>query len=109
MGHHTWRGQYRNYRRRRLAGQCGERVSALREYLSTINGPAQAWFSKDGTLAFVASQKASQFDVIETGFDRAGRSHPKRVKTVDIRAQDPRAFTPFLKNHTGWSRGLVFS
>ena len=76
---------------------AGERVAALREYLPTINGPAQAWFSKDGTLAFVVSQKTSQLDVFETGFDRDGRSHPKRLKTVDIRTQDPRAFTPFLK------------
>lgn len=76
---------------------AGERVAALREYLPTINGPAQAWFSKDGALAFVASQKTSQLDVFETGFDRDGRSHPKRLKTVDIRTQDPRAFTPFLK------------
>jgi YVTN family beta-propeller protein len=75
----------------------GERVAAVREYLPTINGPAQAWFSKDGTIAFVASQKASQLDVFETGFDQNGRSHPKRIRTVDIRAQDPRAFTPFLK------------
>lgn len=75
----------------------GERVIALREYLPTINGPAQAWFSKDGAIAFVASQKASQLDVFETGFDQDGHSHPKRIRTVDIRAQDPRAFTPFLK------------
>ena len=77
--------------------RAGERVTSVREYLSTINGPAQAWFSKDGALAFVASQKVSQFDVFETNFDQTGRSHPKRLKTVDLRAQDPRAFTPFLK------------
>lgn len=76
---------------------AGQEVPAVRRYLSTINGPAQVWFSKDGALAFVASQKTSQFDVFETGFDRTGRSRPKRLKTVDIRAQDPRAFTPFLK------------
>lgn len=76
---------------------AGERVAAVREYLPTINGPAQAWFSKDGAFAIVASQKSSQLDVFETGFDREGRSHPKRLKTVDIRTQDPRAFTPFLK------------
>jgi DNA-binding beta-propeller fold protein YncE len=76
---------------------AGERVSAVREYLPTLNGPAQAWFSKDGELAFVASQKTSQFDVFETGFDSDGRSRPKRLRTVDMRAQDPRAFTPFLK------------
>jgi hypothetical protein len=65
--------------------------------METINGPAQAWFSKDGKLAFVASQKLSQIDVFETNFGGDGHSHPKRAKTVDIKAQDPRAFTPFLK------------
>ena len=38
------------------AGQPTER--ALRGYVETINGPAQVWFSKDGKLAFIASQKA---------------------------------------------------
>jgi YVTN family beta-propeller protein len=77
------------------AGQPTER--ALRGYLETINGPAQAWFSKDGKLAFIASQKVSQVDVFETNFGSDGRGQPKRAKTVDIKAQDPRAFTPFLK------------
>jgi YVTN family beta-propeller protein len=77
------------------AGQPTER--ALRGYLDTINGPAQAWFSKDGNFAFIASQKVSQIDIFETNFDSDGHSHPRRVKTVDIKAQDPRAFTPFLK------------
>jgi YVTN family beta-propeller protein len=77
------------------AGQPTER--ALRGYLETINGPAQVWFSKDGKLAFVASQKVSQVDVFEANFGSDGYSQPKRAKTVDIKAQDPRAFTPFLK------------
>jgi YVTN family beta-propeller protein len=77
------------------AGEPTER--ALRGYVETINGPAQAWFSKDGKLAFIASQKASQVDVFETNFGSDGYSRPKRAKTVDIKAQDPRAFTPFLK------------
>jgi YVTN family beta-propeller protein len=77
------------------AGQPTER--ALRGYVETINGPAQAWFSKDGKLAFIASQKASQVDVFETNFGSDGYSRPKRAKTIDIKAQDPRAFTPFLK------------
>jgi YVTN family beta-propeller protein len=77
------------------AGQPAE--LALRGYLDTINGPAQAWFSEDGKLAFVASQKTSHIDVFETNFDSDGYSRPKRAKTIDIRAQDPRAFTPFLK------------
>ena len=77
------------------AGQTTER--ALRGYLDTLKGPAQAWFSKDGNVAFVASQKLSQVDVFETNFGGDGHSRPKRLKTVDIKAQDPRAFTPFLK------------
>ena len=77
------------------AGQPTER--ALRGYVDTINGPAQAWFSADGKLAFVASQKGSEVDVLATNFGADGHSRPQRVKTVDIKAQDPRAFTPFLK------------
>jgi YVTN family beta-propeller protein len=77
------------------AGQPTERAS--RGYLETINGPAQIWFSKDGKLAFVASQKVSQIDVFEANFGSDGHSQPKRAKTVDIKAQDSRAFTPFLK------------
>jgi YVTN family beta-propeller protein len=73
------------------------RSSAVREYLPTLNGPAQVWFSKDGGLAFVASQKVAQLDLFATNLDGDGRTHPKRLKTIDIRPQDPRAFTPFLK------------
>lgn len=72
-------------------------ASPVRQYLGTINGPAQVWFSKDGQLAFVVSQKASQMDLFETNFGADGRSRAKRVKTIDIKSQDPRAFTPFLK------------
>src|SRR5688572_20327243 len=43
-------------------------TSPVRQYLGTINGPAQVWFSKDGQLAFVVSQKASQMDLFETNF-----------------------------------------
>jgi hypothetical protein len=45
----------------------------------------------------VVSQKAAQMDLFATNFDGDGRSHPERLKTIDIKAQDPRAFTPFLK------------
>jgi YVTN family beta-propeller protein len=76
---------------RREAG--GENVSPVRSYLQTINGPAQVWFSKDGKLAFVVSQKVSSLDVFETNLDGAGHSRPKRLATIDIKAQDPRAFT----------------
>ncbi len=79
--------------RRESAGERG----AQRGSFKTINGPAQVWFSKDGKLAFVASQKVSSLDVIATNFDGQGRSRPRRLVTLDIKAQDPRGFTPFLK------------
>lgn len=75
----------------------GERSGAQRASFKTINGPAQVWFSKDGKLAFIASQKVPMLDVVATNFDGQGRSRPKRIATVDIKAQDPRGFTPFLK------------
>jgi YVTN family beta-propeller protein len=75
----------------------GERADAVRRYLPTLNGPAQVWFSPDGALAFVASQKVAQLDVFHTDPDASGTSRPRRAGTVDIRAQDPRGFSPFLK------------
>ena len=77
---------------------AGERAGAQRASFQTINGPAQVWFSKDGKLAFVASQKVPMLDVFATNFDAGGRSRPKRLVTIDIKAQDPRGFSPFLKS-----------
>ncbi len=75
----------------------GDRARAVREYLTTINGPAQVWFSADGTLAFVISQKTPQVEIFTVNPDAQGRSHPVRKTVLDIRAQDPPGFTPFLK------------
>ena len=75
----------------------GVRAGAVREYLPTVNGPAQVWFSADGTLAFVVSQKVPRVDVFLVNRDAEGRSHPTRKTTLDIGAQDPPAFTPFQK------------
>jgi YVTN family beta-propeller protein len=70
---------------------------AVRMYMNCLNGPAQVWFSADGKLAFVASQKISQFEVFDTNVGRDGLSRPKRRALVDIKAQDPFSFTPFQK------------
>ena len=70
---------------------------AVRLYVDCLNGPAQVWFSADGRLAFVISQKGSQLEVIETNFGRDGFSRPKRRGLIDIKAQDPFGFTPFQK------------
>ncbi len=75
----------------------GSRANAVRQYLPTINGPAQVWFSADGTLAFVISQKAPRVDIFQVNLDGQGWSHPARKTTLDISAQDPPGFTPFLK------------
>lgn len=72
-------------------------AKAVREYLPTINGPAQVWFSKDGKLAFVISQKVSMLDIFKVNPDEKGLSHPVHFKTIDISTQDKAAFTPFEK------------
>ena len=75
----------------------GADLSAILMYLPTLNGPAQVWFNREGTLAFVASQKVSRVDVFRVNADAAGHSHPVRLTTLDIGAQDKPGFTPFIK------------
>jgi len=69
----------------------------VRQYLMTVNGPSQVWFSADGGLAFVASQKVARIDVLFVNPDAQGRSRPSHLTTLDISAEDPLGFTPFLK------------
>jgi len=69
----------------------------MKRYFSTLNGPSQVWFSADGALAFIASQKASQVEIWTLKIDSAGRSQPQHRVVVDLTAQDRFAFTPFLK------------
>jgi YVTN family beta-propeller protein len=82
---------------RALEQMEGVGAGAVRRYVRTINGPAQVWFSADGRLAFVASQKEPRIDVFRVATDGEGRSNPQRVTTLDISAEDPPGFTPFLK------------
>jgi DNA-binding beta-propeller fold protein YncE len=73
------------------------RASAVRNYVPTLNGPAQIWFSADGAIAFVVSQKMSAVDVFAVNADSQGFSRARKLTTVDITAQDKFGFTPFLK------------
>ncbi len=82
---------------RAIIESSGTRAQAVRAYLDTVYGPAQVWFSKDGRLAFVASQKEAKVDVFELNADAKGMSHPKRKLTLDLKAEDPFGFTPFEK------------
>jgi len=75
----------------------GGAAGAVRQFVSTVNGPAQVWFSADGRLAFIASQKIPRVDIWEVNPDGEGWSRPTRKTTLDISAQDPPGFTPFLK------------
>ena len=75
----------------------GEPTSAVRAYVPTLNGPAQVWFSKDGALAFVISQKVAQLEIFKVNTDARGYSRPERLRIVDLSAQDKPAFTPFQK------------
>ncbi|MEW5769590.1 MAG: YncE family protein [Pseudomonadota bacterium] len=76
---------------------AGQDAGAVRQYLDTLDGPAQVWFSADGLLAFVISQKSARIDVFHVHPDRQGHSRPRRKLTLDIAAQDPFGFTPFQK------------
>ena len=73
------------------------RPDSIRGYFDTLNGPAQVWFSADGKAAFIASQKGSDVDVVDVNPDANGFSRPRRLKMLDITAQDQFGFTPFLK------------
>jgi YVTN family beta-propeller protein len=75
----------------------GVEAKAIRQFISTLNGPSQVWFNADGTLAFVASQKIPKVDVFRVHPDADGYSHPERLTTFDIGQQDKPGFTPFLK------------
>jgi DNA-binding beta-propeller fold protein YncE len=75
----------------------GEPSNAVLRYLPTLNGPAQVWFSKDGALAFVISQKVAQLEIFKVNPDARGYSRPERLRLVDIGLQDKPAFTPFQK------------
>ena len=72
-------------------------VSSVRQFLPTLNGPAQVWFNREGSLAFVASQKVAKVDVFRVNLGADGHSQPKRLITLDISAQDKLGFTPFMK------------
>lgn len=82
---------------RQLENPAANGPPAVRGYLPTMNGPAQSWFSRDGTLAFVCSQKVPKVDVFRVDPDADGHSQPKHLTTLDISAQDKPTFTPFLK------------
>lgn len=75
----------------------GADQSPVRQYLPTLHGPAQVWFNREGTLAFVASQKVARVDVFRVHAGADGHSQPQRLTTLDIAAQDKPGFTPFLK------------
>jgi len=75
----------------------GGELPALRQFLPTVNGPAQVWFNREGTLAFVASQKVARIDVFEVNPGADGHSQPQRLTTLDIGADDKPGFTPFMK------------
>ncbi len=75
----------------------GARGSALRGMIPTISGPAHVWFSRDGSTAYVISQKTPKVDVFSVKYDANGFSTATRKTTLDIAAQDKFGFSPFLK------------
>jgi DNA-binding beta-propeller fold protein YncE len=80
-----------------IAQSGGADSGAVQRYVQCVNGPAQVWFSADGSLAFVVSQKAAVLEIFDTNLTPEGLSRPKRRGLVDLSAQDPFGFTPFEK------------
>jgi YVTN family beta-propeller protein len=72
-------------------------AQAIRMVVGTLPGPAQVWFNRENTIAFVASQKVSKVDVFELRMGADGFTLPQRRVTLDIAEQDKPGFTPFLK------------
>ena len=58
--------------------------------IKTLDGPSMVWFSNDGKLAFVGSQKESKLQVIDV-------AKKKPVTTIDFKEQDILRFSPFVK------------
>ena len=83
---------------------AGEAAGAVRRFVPTIEGPAQVWFSADGQLAFVVSQKQPRVEVLRVDADAEGFSRPRRIALLDIAAQDAPGFTPFQKSTPGGSQ-----
>ncbi len=77
--------------------QQGARVGAVRQFVDTLEGPAQAWFSQDGRTAFVISQKVAMVDVFEVNRDPNGFSRPTRKARLDLSKIDRYSFVPFQK------------
>jgi DNA-binding beta-propeller fold protein YncE len=75
----------------------GTEAGAVVAFVPTGNGPARTWFGPDGTLAFVASQKASRVDVLRVDPAGVGRTAPRRLTTLDVSPQDPMGFTSCVR------------
>ena len=73
------------------------RGSAIRGAIPTVLGPAMTWFTADGKIALVLSQKSSKIDVMSVRYDAAGYSTAEKLSTIDTSGQDPFGFSPFLK------------
>ena len=58
--------------------------------IKTLDGPSMVWFSNDGKLAFVGSQKEAKLQVLDV-------AKRKSLTTIDFKEQDPLRFSPFVK------------
>lgn len=58
--------------------------------IPTLDGPSMVWFSNDGKLAFVGSQKEAKLQILDVAKRRS-------ITTIDFKEQDPLRFSPFVK------------
>ncbi|MDX2264739.1 MAG: twin-arginine translocation signal domain-containing protein [Hyphomicrobiales bacterium] len=79
------------------------RGSSLRRFVPVLPGPAMVWFSRDGRIAFVISQKVPRIDIFDVAYDAKGYSSERRRGAIDIAAADKFGFSPFLKRNPSGS------
>jgi len=75
----------------------GVEAGAVVAFVPTVGGPARVWFSADGGLAFVASQKGARLDVLRVDPAGVGRAAPRRLTILDLSGQDPAGCTGFVR------------
>jgi YVTN family beta-propeller protein len=84
---------------RAIAESAGElpRGGAIRRFMPVLPGPAMTWFSADGAIAFLISQKMPRIEVFNVKYDAQGFSTTERKTAIDTSAQDRFGFAPFVK------------
>lgn len=93
----------------RAARQAGGTdAGAILRFVSTVNGPAQVWFSTDVRIAFGGSQKVPRVGVLRLNPDQNKLFSARASDDPHCRARQARVHA-VSENLTRWRRGMVFA